>query len=170
MSDEWTTALAILGAVGSLASIVGLPLVFCQLHKTKRATDAALEAVADERERSRRECLMKDMSWLGPIVEDIQAQVRSGHYEAARIRLGQLFTELSRMRRLPMLQDAVTQAAFAEQIDALVDLSKVLDGRLQSPAQNSRAKVSVGSLYAVQLFISDQLGRLEVLDAKGDTP
>lgn len=164
VSQVFQSLVTVLGVVGSLASVVGLPLVFLQIRKTRRATDAALAAVETERRRARREALLSEISMFDPIIDDIRAQIRTDRFEAAQMRASQLASRLVRIRHVSPFQDEVTQSSFDNAIAVVSDLSNELEMRLRSRTYVLKEVELLKDLSRVQIFLGDQLGRLEAND------
>ena len=99
-----------------------------------------------------------------PIIDDIRAQIRTSRHEAAQIRSSQLSSRLVRIRHLSPFQDDETRTRFENAITVVTDLSNELEHKLRKPTYALKESELLKDLSRVQVFLGDQLGRLEAND------
>src|SRR5215213_1014217 len=103
-----------LGLLGSLASLIGLPVAIWQISKTRRIAEAAKDASLETQAAISRNLLLSDVSNCTRNIEEIKFFTRNEKYESALIRITDLVSQLIQLRETLESSNQPHQIEFAE--------------------------------------------------------
>lgn len=145
-----------LGLLGSIASLIGLPVAIWQISKTRRAAEAAEKAASQTQKDISRNLLLSDVSTCTRNLEEIKSFVRNGKYESALIRVTDLISQLIQIREMLESSKQTHQIEFEERLSQLVIIRTDFEKKL---AKNS-AKINIVQVNSQLSEISDELNKL----------
>ena len=111
-----------LGLLGSIASLIGLPVAIWQISKTRRAAEAAKDASIQTRNAISRNLLLSDVSVCVKHIEEIRLYVRGDNYELAQVRVNDLNSQLIQ------IQEVLTDSNQIDFEEILQEIKKIRSG------------------------------------------
>ncbi len=126
-----------LGLLGSLASLIGLPIAIWQIRKTRRAAEAAKDASLQTQNAISRNLLLSDVSICVKYIEEIKNFIRYEKYEAAQIRVSDSVSELIQIQEMLISSNQPHQIEFEKIIS---QLSKIIGLSLESRNMQKHAR------------------------------
>lgn len=157
-----------LGLLGSLASLIGLPIAIWQIYKTRRAAEAAKAAVLETQKAISRNLLLSDVSVCVRHIEEIRLYVGNENYELAQVRVNDLNSQLMQ------IQAVLSGSKQTHQIDFEEILREIKKTRsdFRKKIEGSSAKINTIRVNAKLDIISDSLNKLigetKIVIEKGD--
>ncbi len=165
MNDEFVKWISV---IGSIASLIGLPVAIWQIYKTRRAAEAATKAVIRTQKAISRNLLLSDISNCTRNTEEIKSFVRSGKYESALIRVNDLISQLSQIQEMSKNSNQPIQIEFRETISQLSIIRKDFEKKLIK----SSVKMDVVQINSQLSEITDDLnkviGETKIVIEKGE--
>lgn len=141
-----------IGVIGSVASLIGLPIAIWQIYKTRRAAESAREASNNTQKIISQNLLLTDISTCAKLIDDVKSFVRNERYETALIRVTDLITQLNQSQRVFSKTATIEELDFEEFLGQLVIIRDLFERKIN----NSSVKIN-------QARINGQLS--EILDA-----
>jgi len=145
-----------LGLLGSIASLVGLPVAIWQISKTRRAAESAKTASIQTQHVISRNLLLSDVSTCTRNIEEIKSFVRNGKYESALIRVTDLISQLIQIREVLENSSQPHQIEFEERLSQLVIIRTDFEKKLAK----SSAKINIVQVNSQLAEVSDELNKL----------
>ncbi|MGI8788951.1 MAG: hypothetical protein ACR2HG_14510 [Pyrinomonadaceae bacterium] len=134
------------GFIGSVASLVGLPIAIWQIYKTRRVAEAARNAALQTQKTISRNLLISDVSTCVKHIEEIKSFVRTENYELALVRINDLVSQLMQIQ----------ETDFKEIILKLSSIRNNFERKLEK----SSAKIKIAEVNSQLALISDDFNRL----------
>jgi len=153
MSDEFVKWI---GVIGSVASLVGLPIAIWQIYKTRRAAEAAKNSADRTQKFISRNLLLSDVSTCTRNLEEIKFFVRIERYESAQIRIGDLILQLIQVREMLESSNSSHQIEFKETLSQLSIIREDFEKKLAK----SSVKINGVRVNSQLSEISDDLNKL----------
>ncbi len=145
-----------LGLLGSIASLIGLPVAIWQISKTRRAAESAKDAAIQTQKVISRNLLLSDVSTCTRNIEEMKAFVRSGKYESALIRITDLVSQLIQIQEVSKSSNQPLQIEFKETLSQLSIIRKDFEKKLVK----SSAKMDIVQINSQLSEISDDLNKM----------
>jgi len=153
MSDEF---IKWIGVLGSLASLVGLPIAIWQIYKTRRAAEAAETASLQTQKSILRNLLLSDVSICIKHIEEIKSSARNEKYELSLTRVNDLISQLIQIQEVLKGSNQIYQIDFDEALLKLAGIRKDFERKLIKDS----VKVSIARINNQLGIISDSLNKL----------
>lgn len=144
------------GLLGSVASLIGLPIAIWQILKTRRAAESAQEASLQTQKAISRNLLLSDVSACTRNAEEIKQFVRNDRYEAALIRTSDLISQLIQIREILESSKQSYQIEFEERLSQLSIIRRDFEKKLAKTS----VKINIVQVNSQLSEISDDLNRL----------
>lgn len=145
-----------IGVIGSVASLIGLPVAIWQIYKTRRAAEAATSALLQTQKTISRNLLRSDILNCTRNTEEIKSFVRSGKYESALIRVEDLISLLSQIQEISRSSDQTIHIEFKEMLSQLSIIRKDFEKKLIK----SSARMDVVQINSRLSEIADDLNKM----------
>ena len=143
MSSELVNWISI---IGSVASLIGLPIAIWQIYKTRRAAEAAKDASLQTQKVISRNLLISDVSTCIKHIEELKSFVRNENYQLALVRVNDLVSQLMQIQ----------EADFEEIILKLSNIRNDFERKLEK----SSAKIKIAEVNSQLALISDDFNKL----------
>ncbi len=127
MSDEFVKWI---GVLGSVASLVGLPIAIWQIYKTRRAAEAAEDASLQTQKSILRNLLLSDVSICIKHIEEIKSSARNEKYELSLTRVSDLISQLIQIQEVLKGSSQIHQIDFDKALLKLVVIRKDFERKL----------------------------------------
>jgi hypothetical protein len=124
MSGELTNWISI---IGSIASLVGLPIAIWQIRKTRRVAEAAKEASDQTQKTISNNLLIADVSTCTKNLEEIKNYVRLERCESALIRITDLISYLIQIEQRADSSRQNVEIEFEEMLSQLSIIRESFD-------------------------------------------
>ncbi len=144
-----------LSLLGSLASLIGLPIAIWQINKTRRAAEAAKDASLETQKAISRNLLLSDVSICVKYIEEIKNFIRYEKYEAAQIRVSDSVSELIQIQEMLISSNQLHQIEFEKIISQLSNIRNKFEKKLA----DSSVKISIAVINEQLSLISDNLNK-----------
>lgn len=145
-----------IGIIGSIASLVGLPIAIWQIYKTRRAAESAKMASIQTQKTISRNLILSDVSNCTRNLEEIKQFVRNERYESSLIRTNDLVTQLIQIREILKSSDYVHKVEFKETLSQL----SIIRENFEKKLVKSSAKIDGVQINSQLSKISDDLNTL----------
>ncbi len=157
-----------LGLLGSIASLIGLPVAIWQIYKTKKIALAAKTASLETQRAISRNLLLSDVSVCVRHIEEIRLYLGSENYELAQVRVNDLNSQLMQIQAVLIGSKQTHQIDFEEILREIKktrsDFRKKIDG--------GSVKINTIRVNAQLDIVSDNLNKLigetKIVIEKGD--
>ncbi len=143
MNDEFVKWI---GIIGSVASLIGLPVAIWQIYKTRRAAEAAREASLQTQKVISRNLFISDVSTCVKHIEELKTFVRNENYQLALVRINDLVSQLMQIQ----------ETNFEETIEKLSKIRNDFERKLEK----SSAKIKIAEVNSQLALISDDFNKL----------
>ena len=153
MNDEFVKWI---GVIGSIASLVGLPVAIWQIYKTRRATEAATKAVLRTQNIISRNLILSDTSTCTRNLEEIKFYVRIERYESALIRISDLISSLIRIQQRSENAENLIFIEFEEMLSQL----SIIREDFEKKVVKSSVRINMVQINSELSKISDNLNKL----------
>ena len=153
MNDE---SVKWIGVIGSVASLIGLPVAIWQIYKTRRAAEAATNAALQTQRTISRNLLLSDVSTCTRNLEEIKSFVRDEKYESALIRATDLTSQLIQIQEVLKSSNQAYQIEFEETLSQLSIIRESFEKKLAK----SSAKIDGVQINSKLAKVSDDLNKL----------
>ena len=117
--------------VGTLATLVALGFTLYHVIKTKGAVKAAQDAIMKTEKKIQGNVLIADVSTLIGYIESIKAYIRSDDFKPALIRLGDLKSQLARLKHITQ-GDKLIASTIKSEMRSLSEIEVKLEKELAS--------------------------------------
>jgi len=145
-----------IGVIGSVASLIGLPVAIWQIYKTRRAAEAATNAALQTQRTISRNLLLSDVSTCTRNLEEIKSFVRDEKYESALIRATDLTSQLIQIQEVLKSSNQAYQIEFEETLSQLSIIRESFEKKLAK----SSAKIDGVQINSKLAKVSDDLNKL----------
>ena len=152
---DWPSAVSI---AGSIASILGLAIVYVQVRHLTTLSAGIRQAVSDYRARMTSIQSVADTVHLSSLAEDVKRYVRTGEWEAARIRMKTAHELLIHVVSQPTLQPFVNLERCQRLKSDLGIQKTILDGIVGSPPASG---FDIQALNGILTDMIDMIAELE---------
>ena len=157
-----------IGVIGSVASLVGLPIAIWQIYKTRRAAEAAEVASLQTQKSILRNLLLFDVSICIKHIEEIKSSARNEKYELSLTRVNDLISQLIKIQEVLKGSNQGIQSDFDE---SLIKLSNIRND-FEKKLSKSSVKINTVRVNSQLDLISDSLNKLmgetKIVIEKGD--
>ena len=157
-----------IGVIGSVASLVGLPIAIWQIYKTRRAAEAAEVASLQTQKSILRNLLLFDVSICIKHIEEIKSSARNEKYELSLTRVNDLISQLIQIQEVLKGSNQGIQSDFDE---SLIKLSNIRND-FEKKLSKSSVKINTVRVNSQLDLISDSLNKLmgetKIVIEKGD--
>ena len=153
MSDEFVKWI---GVIGSVASLVGLPIAIWQIYKTRRAAEAAEIASLQTQKSILRNLLLSDVSICIKHIEEIKSSARNEKYELSLTRVNDLVSQLIQIQEVLKGSNQIYQLDFDE---ALLNLAGIRNDFERKLIKDS-VKINTVRVNSQLTVVSDSLNKL----------
>jgi hypothetical protein len=157
-----------IGFIGSLASLIGLPIAIWQIVKTRHAAEAAKEASLKTQKDISRNLLISDIATCVKHVEEIRLYLRDESYEIAQIRINDLNSQLIQTEEGLKVLNPKHQTDFQA---VILEITKIRDDFRKKLNRNS-AKINKVRINNQLDIVSDSLnkiiGEIRIFVEKGE--
>lgn len=150
MSSAVANAISI---VGSALSLIGVAIAVWQIFKTRKAAEAAQNAVEATRRSITSNVVLADMSSCTRAIEEVKALVRAKRYEPALLRVTDLHALIIQLQHVTRSDGKADTRAR----EALTGLS-VLRDLLEEKLDNDEIAIETAKVNSELAKISDGLG------------
>lgn len=153
MNDEFAKWI---GVIGSVASLIGLPIAIWQIYKTRRATEAATRAVLRTQNTISRNLILTEASTCTRNLEEIKFYSRIERYESALIRISDLISYLIQIQQRYENAETLVQIEFEEMLSQL----SIIREDFEKKVIKSSARINIVQINSELSKISDNLNKL----------
>lgn len=153
MSDEFAKWI---GVIGSIASLVGLPIAIWQIYKTRRAAESAKAASIQTQETISRNLLVFNISTCIKHIEEIKFCLLNEKYELATTRSHDLISQLIQIQEALKTSNQNHQIDFPEVLSELTNIRKNFGKKLIG----SSVKINKIRIISQLDIVSDSLNKL----------
>lgn len=102
-TNGFQTWIDILSLIGSIASIIGIPLSLWQIFKIKSNTDASRKAIEETKGEIQRVASISDLAKVAEIIKHIQDSISEQKDDIALFRLKELKSIIIELKERPIL-------------------------------------------------------------------
>lgn len=152
MNDEFVKWI---GVIGSVASLIGLPVAIWQIYKTRHAAEAAKDASNKTQKIISQNLLLTDISTCAKLIDDVKSYVRSERYETALIRVTDLITQLNQSQRVFSKTTTIEELDFEVFLGQLVIIRDLFERKVNS----SSVKINQARINGQLSEILDELNK-----------
>lgn len=145
-----------LGLLGSIASLIGLPVAIWQISKTRKVAEAAKDASLATQKAISRNILLSDVLVCVKHIEEIRLYMRGENYELAQVRVNDLNSQLIQITSVVKASNQTTQVGFEE---IFIEVSKIRVD-LRKRVEGNKVKINVVKINAQLDVVSDNLNKL----------
>lgn len=145
-----------IGVIGSVASLIGLPVAIWQIYKTRRAAEAATNAALQTQRTISRNFLVFNISTCIKHTEEIKFYLLNEKYELATVRSNDLISQLIQIQEVLKVSDQAHQIDFLEILSELTSIRNNFGKKLIG----SSVKISKIRIISQLDIVSDNLNKL----------
>ena len=153
MNSEFVNWISVLG---SLASLIGLPIAIWQIRKTRRVAEAAREASNQTQKTISNNLLIADVSTCTRNLEEIKSFVRIERYESALIRTTDLMSYLIQIQQRTRESKQKLPIEFEEMLSQL----SIIREEFEKKVIKTSARINKVQINLQLALISDDLNKL----------
>ena len=153
MSDEFVKWI---GVIGSVASLIGLPIAIWQIYKTRLIAEATMEASIQTQKSISKNLLLSDISVCIKYIEEIRSYLKADNFESAQIRIIDLISQLIQIREILKNSRQVHQVEFKERLTQLSIIRETFEKKLVK----SSVKINIVRIKSQLSEISDELNKV----------
>lgn len=153
MSNDFVNWLSVLG---SIASLIGLPIAIWQIRKTRRVAEAARDASNRTQKIISRNLLLSDVKTCIKNLEEIQSFVRFDRYESAQIRTSDLVSYLYQIQQRTKDSEQALEIEYEEMLSQL----SIIREEFERKVNKSSARINNVQINTQLSLISDDLNKL----------
>jgi hypothetical protein len=153
MNGEFVTWISVLG---SIASLVGLPVAIWQIRKTRRVAEAARVASNQTQKTISNNLLIADVSTCAKNLEEIKHYVRSNRIESALIRTTDLMSYLLQIQQRTHESKQILPIKFEEMLSQL----SIVREEFEKKVIKTSARINNVQINLQLSLISDDLNKL----------
>ncbi len=142
-----------LSLIGSLASVVGLPIAIWQIVKARTAAEASKLASIDTRNTISRNIVLTELMGCLRLIADLKTALRIDNFELAEARIGDLIRTVIQVRE--DLPESEFESVFSESLPQMT----ILRDKIEQKVLGQSAKIAKGTISQLSKF-ADDLTRL----------
>jgi hypothetical protein len=145
-----------LSVLGSIASLVGLPIAIWQIRKTRRVAEAARDASDRTQKTISQNLLLSNIHTCIKNLEEIQSFVRYERYESAQIRAYDLISYLYQIQQRTKNSQQTLEIEYEEMLSEL----SIIREEFERKVNKSSARINNVQINTRLSEISDSLHKL----------
>ena len=165
MSDEFVKWI---GFIGSVASLIGLPIAIWQIYKTRRAAEAAKEASLQTQKSILRNLLLSDVSICIKHIEEIKSSARNEKYELSLTRVNDLISQLIQIQEVLKGSNQNYQIDFDEALLKLAGIRKDFERKLIKDSVKINTVRVNNQLDLISDSLNKLIGETKIVIGKGE--
>lgn len=153
---------------GSIASLFGVPFAIWQIHKVKRAADAAREAANQTQKTISKNLLLADVNTCIKNLGEIQLFVQVERYESAQLRATDLVSYLYQIQQRTRDATQLFEIEFEEMFPQLDIIREIFEKKINGSSANiNKVRVNM-QLSKISGDLNKLVGETVIAIEKGE--
>ncbi len=157
-----------IGFIGSVASLIGLPIAIWQIYKTRRAAEAAEVASLQTQKSILRNLLLSDVSICIKYIEEIKSSARNEKYEMSLTRVNDLISQLIQIQEVLKGSNQIYQIDFEEMLLKLTGIRNNFERKLVKDSVKINVVRVNNQLDLISGNLNKLIGETKIVIGKGD--